>query len=824
MARINGSVGQRENAYEFYIIWEETDINIANNTSKITAKSYIYCKQHTAYNYDKYNHTITIDGETFTTAVDGISLSAGVTKALAVASKVIKHNDDGSKSITISASSPKLPAGNGYGPASGSASGNAVLTTIPRTSGVTCADGNIGSSTVINISRASSSFRHTLRYAFGSLSGIIVEKTSDTSIGWNIPTDFFSQIPNDMSGYGVITCETYSGDTLVGTSNCGFYAFVVNSNPIINGNAIDVNDKTVSLTGDNNKIVKYCSNAKVDIVATAQNSASITYVGVTAGNQSRDGSSVILEAVETNVFNINCRDSRGLLGNNTIVKTLVDYIRLAFTSIDVQRTTTTSNIVNVSLRGNYFNNSFGAVNNSLILKYRSRIANGNWGDYINLNPNIDGNTFNYSGELGNNFDYQEGYEFEFYVEDRLMTDIKYRPLTAGRPIIDIGKNDIKINGNMGLSGIMSDVIYNKGRGHDLPTGGDTREYWNGLPNGVYWYGNTGAVPNMPGDYGFVEKIGYVGSGDFNILFYTQNRGPVFRKSGNQETISQWYYMNEEVFPYRDEFNPIKDVVDRILDNGSGSINWLTKSMDQVRTSKPDTHYNQYWFDNMHPMKDKKTHVTRTYTLSFRFIPDNWDMDVVPAQQIVVGGIDGVDGWAIRLYVDRHSSDWKIRYEPDYHVWSCTFTIPGDGVSYLGSVGFLIESSFSGKIGGVISHVKLEDGPARSEWTQHPWGDIRQFNSMSVTGSVSYIVLGSLMIAWGRVGITPVANTPTSVNIAFPREFQTPPAIIVTPNSRVAGTQVTGWGYAGVTTTGTEIWITRTNAEDSNLCWVAIGGV
>jgi len=446
MARINGSVTQRQDAYEFYIIWEESDVNIANNTSKITAKSYIYCKKHTAYNYDTYNHTITIDGQTFTTAVDGISLSAGVTKELAVGSKVIKHNDDGSKSITISASSPKLPAGNGYGPASGSASGTATLTTIPRTSNVTCADGNIGSSTVINISRASSSFRHTLKYVFGNLSGIIADKTNDISIGWNIPTSFYNQIPNNMSGRGAISCETYSGDTLVGTSGCNFNAFVVNSNPTINGNAIDVNDKTVALTGNNNKIVKYCSNVKVDIVATAQNSASITYVGVSAGNQSRDGSSVILEAVETNVFNITCRDSRGLPGNNTIVKTLVDYIKVAFTNIEVQRTTTTSNTVNVSLRGNYFNNSFGAVNNALILKFRSRLANGNWGDYIHLNANIDGNTFNYNGELGTNFDYQNAYEFEFYVEDKLMTDVKNRPLTAGQPIIDIGKKNVRVNG------------------------------------------------------------------------------------------------------------------------------------------------------------------------------------------------------------------------------------------------------------------------------------------------------------------------------------------------------------------------------------------
>ena len=818
MARINGSVGQKSDAYEFYIIWEESDVNIANNTSKITAKSYIYCKKHTAYNYDTYNHTITIDGQTFTTAVDGISLSAGVTKELAVASKVVTHNDDGSKSITISASSPKLPAGNGYGPASGSASGTATLTTIPRTSGVTCADGNIGSSTVINISRASSSFRHTLRYAFGSLSGIIVEKTSDTSIGWNIPTDFFSQIPNYMSGYGVITCETYSGDTLVGTSSCGFNAFVVNSNPTINGNVIDVNDRTVALTGDNNKIVKYCSNAKVDIVATAQNSSSITYVGVTAGNQSRDGSSVILESVETNVFNINCRDSRGLPGSNTIIKTLIDYIKLAFTSIDIQRATTTSNIVNVSLRGNYFNNSFGAVNNALTLKFRSRIVNGNWGDYIHLNANIDGNTFNYSGELGNNFDYQEGYEFEFYAEDRLMTDIKYRPLTAGRPIVDIGKNDVKVNGKLGVDGLTGDVtsddvIYNKGRGHDLPAGEDTREYWNSLPNGVYWYGNTGAVPNMPGPWGFVEKMGHVGSGDFNILFYNQMTGPVYRKSGNHDGVSNWQYLNEEIFPYRYK-------VDEIYEHSTGGTNWLINTLDQVVMTRPDSNYNQYWFGNIHPLALKPSGVLKKYTLSFRYVPTNWDVNYRPASSIVVGGVSSGDAWGIRLYFN-DACDWKIKCLPDYHIYSCTFQIEGNNDYYLtDNIRFILESSVP-NIGGIVSHVKLEEGPVYSTWTPSPFGDC--INVSDYASNYSCLHIGDLQVAWGRTSITPTAaGEPTRQDIIFPKPFRCIPAMIVTANTRVPTKEVTGWGYAGTSTTGTELWVTRNNTTATNLCWVAIG--
>lgn len=452
MGRIDGSVGQRDYAYEFYIIWEETDINVANNTSKIIATSYIYCKQHSAYNNNTYNHTITIDGETFTTRVAGVSLSPGVVKQLASASKIITHDDDGSKWINISANSPTLPSGNGYGPANGSASEDVGLYTIPRASSVMCADGNIGSSTVININRASSSFKHTLEYSFNGLTGTIATKTDNTSIGWNIPTSFYAKIPNALSGSGTITCKTYNGDTLIGTSTCTFNAFVVNSNPTVTATVVDTNSKTIALTGDSNKIVKYYSNAKVDITATAKNSASITERKVIAGNRNGTGTSVTLNGVETNVFNVSCKDSRGLTASTKITKTLVNYIKLAITNIVLERPEQTSNTVNISLNGNYFNNTFGAVANTLELKFRYKQDGGTFGNYTTLTVTKSGNTFSYSGALGTDFDYQKQYVFEVVASDKLMTVPYTRTVTKGIPQVDRGKNDIKYNTDIQING------------------------------------------------------------------------------------------------------------------------------------------------------------------------------------------------------------------------------------------------------------------------------------------------------------------------------------------------------------------------------------
>ncbi len=99
-----------------------------------------------------------------------------------------------------------------------------ALTAIPRSSTISCSTAYIGSNATITINRASSSFTHTLDYQFGSLSGNITTKTSNTSISFALPEAFYAQIPNAQSGSGTITCKTYNGSTLIGTNTCTFWA------------------------------------------------------------------------------------------------------------------------------------------------------------------------------------------------------------------------------------------------------------------------------------------------------------------------------------------------------------------------------------------------------------------------------------------------------------------------------------------------------------------------------------------------------------------------------------------------------------------------
>lgn len=362
----------------------------------------------------------------------------------------ISHLNNGKKSIVITFSfNGKLDS---YYP-NGTISKTVELPTIARKSSVTCADGNIGSATTININRASSTFTHTLEYNFQGLTGTIATKTSSTSIGWTIPTSFYEKIPNANSGKGTITCSTYSGDTLIGTSTCTFNAFVINSNPSISATVEDTNTSAIQATGNKNKLIRYISNAQVVITATAKNSATISLVKVVNGSQTKTTATSTINAVDSGTFNLSCIDSRGLSASATVTKTLVEYIKPVITGVILNRPSTTSNTINASVQGLCFNGSFGAKTNSFELKWRyKKSTDTSWGNYTTVTATRTGNNFTFSGELGKNFSYTEAFNFEFVLNDYFMSNTYSATVTRGLPIIDIGKDDINVNGALNENG------------------------------------------------------------------------------------------------------------------------------------------------------------------------------------------------------------------------------------------------------------------------------------------------------------------------------------------------------------------------------------
>ena len=276
MAQVTSGIVNSNTLYysTFYVSWNRASYDVAKNTSTInweagliTSNGVYWLSNAVKINSVYINGSLVLSNQTYS------NISGDGTHKLASGSITINHNADGNKSFDVSIS------GWLYDTGSPSGSGSFELPTIPRASSVSGGSGNIGSATTINISRASSSFTHTLEYSFGSLTGTIATGVG-TSYKWTIPTSFYAQIPNSNSGTGTITCKTYSGSTLIGTSTVSFTAKVINSNPTFTASNItyaDTNTTVTAITGNNQHIVQNKSNLKVTYTkATGKNSATIS--------------------------------------------------------------------------------------------------------------------------------------------------------------------------------------------------------------------------------------------------------------------------------------------------------------------------------------------------------------------------------------------------------------------------------------------------------------------------------------------------------------------------------------------------------------------
>lgn len=202
--------------YVLRVDWTQTK-NVSANTSTITAKAYLVNDWSLSINA-RSDNKVTIDGTAQTYASPAIS-STG-THLLGTVTQTVNHGSDGSKSLTMSAVFYIRATLSGTYYESITASANITLDSIARASGVSASNVAMGSATTIAISRASSSFTHTLTYAFGSATGTIATKTTSTSVSWTPPLTLASQIPKAVTGTCTITCTTYNGSTSIGSKTC----------------------------------------------------------------------------------------------------------------------------------------------------------------------------------------------------------------------------------------------------------------------------------------------------------------------------------------------------------------------------------------------------------------------------------------------------------------------------------------------------------------------------------------------------------------------------------------------------------------------------
>ena len=420
--------------------WSQSSQSVANNTTTISWNLQVtLASGYSIASSAPKDWSVTVNGKNYS---GSNTLPSSGTKTMASGSTTIGHNNDGTKSFSYSFSQEFAItfSGSWVGTKSGSSSG--TLETIGRASSVSGGSGTIGGTTTIYVSRASNSYTHTLTYSFGSLSGTIATGVG-TSYTWTIPTSFYNQIGSATSGKGTITCTTYNGSTNIGSSSCSFTASVSDANaPSLSVSIVDTDSTTTALTGDSSKLVRYYSDAKVTLTASGKNGASISSYSISGGGGSSTSSSATINNVTNNKFTCKATDSRGYTTTVTQQPTMVNYVKLTCVMADTKPTA--EGKMTVQAKGNYFNGSFGATNNSLTVQFRYKVQGGSYSGWTTMTNSFSGNTYSSTSTL-TGLDYMKIYVFQIRAVDKLATVTTKEISVKSLPVFDWGEHDFNFN-------------------------------------------------------------------------------------------------------------------------------------------------------------------------------------------------------------------------------------------------------------------------------------------------------------------------------------------------------------------------------------------
>lgn len=232
----------------------------------------------------------------------------------------VRHADNGFGVFGVRA---HFNGSGGYSPGNLDISNQDItLTTIPRGSSVSVAEGFIGNQVDITIDRKLAGATHTLRYAWGNKQGKIADNVG-TSFKWTIPADFANDIPNTTTGRGTIYVDTYVDGKLIQTQSTTLTASVVTDNmkPSFTGFTLtDTNPTTQRIIPEPTHFVSIMSLVKIVFNgAQAKNGATIAgyYAEIVGASNSVSTNGGVFREVAVNkdtqmTLRGRVQDSRGI--------------------------------------------------------------------------------------------------------------------------------------------------------------------------------------------------------------------------------------------------------------------------------------------------------------------------------------------------------------------------------------------------------------------------------------------------------------------------------------------------------------------------------
>lgn len=363
-------------------------------------------------------------------------------QAAAYGEFTVVHDADGTRRITLS-----FTADCSIAAAIGTVAGSTtfMLPTIPRSTVPSVGSITLGSNATITLSPASGSFTHTLRARFGSRNETTICSKSDlTSISWTPSLSEAYAAPNATTVAGKLYCDTYSGDTLIGTTSVSITAKIPETvKPTVSYSLAEA----VSDIADKFKVyVQSKSKLKVTItpfgrygstissVTTTVNGTTYTTNNFTTGELKNSGSQTM---------KITVKDSRNRTTTVNVPFTALAYSAPKLKGVSVFRcdakgvSSDTGTYISVTLIGQITSLNQGN-DATFTVGYKQKTAS----DYVVITLASTGYSISGTFVVGGDLSDQYAYDIRVGAADYFATTYVYSDISTADTILSIRGNGL----------------------------------------------------------------------------------------------------------------------------------------------------------------------------------------------------------------------------------------------------------------------------------------------------------------------------------------------------------------------------------------------
>ena len=477
--------------------WNIASQNIANNTSIITGKLFL--------------QSMDSSGQVWMTTVNSGSMQINSTrrnfnatstlnpnqkKLLFADNFTIPHDANGNGSFSMASTFNVDFVFNGVHYGNINVTGSASLNTIPRTSNVSVSKAsiNMGDSVNINIARKASSFTHTLRFLFGSDTVTIADKTGSTTVAFTPPDYLLRQMPKETSLWGTVTCDTYSGNTKIGTTSAKLTITTVNNasyQPEIQNIIIKEEDTSIT-TAIGAVFLQNKSRFNVKVESTGKRYAGIARTEILFGSQHWYNAQISgFGTDESGTLDVKATvwDTRGYSASKTVQINVFPYKNPQVTKFSAVRRQSAQEIVDISFTGK---TTPVGTDNTMGYKLEYNSAKNTTWIPIKSETNATQDTWTLT-MAKDAIDIDQSYNFRLTVYDEMMNAVSTQivpvalvPMSWGShgssigKVFEEGKEEFQVFGEIAVNGVkLRDIFYPVGSIYQSTSSANPSEFIGG---------------------------------------------------------------------------------------------------------------------------------------------------------------------------------------------------------------------------------------------------------------------------------------------------------------------------------------------------------